>query len=70
MQGFLFIYMYAMKAFYFMEKLVEVGRYLNFCIRFSQTLGVEFDVYEGESMYYNKSKEVIDCLEERGCIER
>nr|XP_022343511.1 probable arginine--tRNA ligase, mitochondrial [Crassostrea virginica] len=34
------------------------------------TLGVEFDVYEGESMYYNKSKEVIDCLEERGCIER
>ena len=30
MQGFLFIYMYAMKAFYFIEKLDEVGRYLNF----------------------------------------
>lgn len=33
-------------------------------------LGVEFDVYEGESMYYNKSTEVIDRLEEKGCIER
>lgn len=32
--------------------------------------GVEFDVYEGEFMYYNKSSEVIERLEEKGCIER
>lgn len=32
--------------------------------------GVEFDVYEGEFIYYNKSSEVIECLEEKGCIER
>ncbi|XP_048756810.2 probable arginine--tRNA ligase, mitochondrial isoform X2 [Ostrea edulis] len=35
-----------------------------------KVLGVEFDVYEGESMYYNKSQDVIDRLAEKGCIER
>lgn len=39
-------------------------------IYFIKMLGVEFDVYEGESMYYNKSREVINRLEEKGCIER
>lgn len=39
-------------------------------IYFIKMLGVEFDVYEGESMYYNMSREVINRLEEKGCIER
>lgn len=33
-QGFLFIYMYDMKAFYFMEKLDEVGINLEFLYSF------------------------------------
>ncbi|XP_061163604.1 uncharacterized protein LOC133172672 [Saccostrea echinata] len=65
------------------NKLLEEGddKYLNLWKKFRdisiseytklyKVLGVEFDVYEGESMYYNKSQDVIDSLAEKGCIER